>query len=130
MNDAITNRTSDGRFGKGNAGGPGNPHAKRTERLRTALLRSVTPQAIERIVNRLLELVENGSGQEAVAAAKLLLDRTMGKPKIEVEVRRDTHLTLEQRRTILLQSLGVDDEPLRFGIKQLPGGEAGTPPPP
>ena len=44
-----------GRFGPGNAGGPGNPHARKVAQLRTALLRSVKASDLRagaRAVNR------------------------------------------------------------------------------
>jgi hypothetical protein len=40
-------RTALGRFAKGNAGGPGNPHAKRVTALREALLAAVTDADIK-----------------------------------------------------------------------------------
>ena len=65
-----------GRFAKGWRGGKGNPHARQVARLRSTLLRAVTPTALKAAVNALLREAQSGN----VAAIRELLDRTLGKP--------------------------------------------------
>ena len=71
----VTGRKSDGKFAKGNRAGRGNPHAKRTQRLRTALLSACRPADIKAVVEALIEKAKSGD----VPSAKLLLDRCLGK---------------------------------------------------
>jgi hypothetical protein len=75
-------RGKNGRFLKGHAGGPGNPHAQRVHRLRSALLNTVTPADIEEIIRKLVAMAKEGD----IAATKELLDRTLGKPVTAVEL--------------------------------------------
>ena len=69
-------RSKNGRFGKGNAGGPGNPFAAKVAKLRSALLDSVTQTDFKAIVKGLVTRAKNGD----VVAAKVLFERTLGKP--------------------------------------------------
>lgn len=69
-------RDGKGRFAKGNPGGPGNPHAIAVAKLREALLKAVTPDAIQRIITKLIAQAEAGD----TASAKILLDRVLGPP--------------------------------------------------
>ena len=68
-------RSSSGKFAAGNRFGKGNPHARRVQQLRTAILDAVTPDDVKAIVAGLIEAAKSGD----VAAAKLLLDRCLGK---------------------------------------------------
>jgi hypothetical protein len=69
-------RDANGRFAKGNPGGPGNPFARRVAELREAALSAITPEEVTAIVSKLKELALAGD----VAAAKVLLAYTLGKP--------------------------------------------------
>lgn len=69
-------RDERGRFAAGNAGGPGNPLGGKVAKLRAALLRSVTPAVLRRIVGALVSKAERGD----TAAAKLVLAYTLGRP--------------------------------------------------
>ncbi len=69
-------RDQAGRFGRGNKCGQGNPSNKRVQRLRAALLRSVTPAILTEILVKLIEEARGGD----VTAAREILDRTLGKP--------------------------------------------------
>jgi len=64
-----------GRFAPGNAGGPGNPHAKQVGALRSAMLRAVTEEDMEAILGKLVTLARSGN----VPAAKEVLDRCLGR---------------------------------------------------
>lgn len=74
-------RDSGERFAKGNAGGPGNPHARQVGGLRKALLDAITPEDITAVIQRLLTEAKAGN----IAAIKEVLDRTLGKP-VEVDL--------------------------------------------
>jgi len=64
-----------GKFAPGNRLGRGNPHAQRVNRLRTALLKTVTPEDMREITAKLVELSKAGD----LDAAELLLDRVFGR---------------------------------------------------
>ena len=74
-------RSSGGRFAPGNRGGPGNPHAKRVARLRSALFKAVTPADLRDVVAALLASAKGGD----VPAAKELLQRLLG-PPVELDL--------------------------------------------
>jgi hypothetical protein len=78
---AATGRESNGRFAKGNAGGPGNPHARQVAALRRTLLQLVTEDEIIAIAKALLEQAKRGN----VSAAKLLFAYTLGQPAKAVD---------------------------------------------
>ncbi|HZY84030.1 MAG TPA: hypothetical protein VFE78_04325 [Gemmataceae bacterium] len=74
-------RAAGGRFGKGNAGGPGNPFARQVAALRRTLLASVTEEDVEAVARELVRRAKDGD----LAAAKLLLSYTLGKPAAAVD---------------------------------------------
>ena len=65
-----------GRFAKGNPGGPGNPFARQVAALRKVIMNRVTEQDLLAITEALLAKAKEGS----VGAAKLLLAYAIGKP--------------------------------------------------
>jgi hypothetical protein len=69
-------RDADGRFAKGNPGGPGNPYARQVAALRREALAAVTPDDIHAIIAKMIELARAGD----VAAAKLVLGYAVGRP--------------------------------------------------
>ncbi|MCI0655618.1 MAG: hypothetical protein L0170_00925 [Acidobacteria bacterium] len=73
--NGLNGRDSSGRFLPGNAGGPGNPYAKRIAALRTAMLEAVSEDDMRAILERLVDLAKSGS----VPAAKEMLDRCLGR---------------------------------------------------
>ena len=68
-------RGTDGRFLPGNPGGPGNPHVKRVNKLRTALFAAVTEEDVKDITEKLVAAAKAGD----TVAAREVLDRTIGK---------------------------------------------------
>ena len=74
-------RQPDGKFAKGNRAGQGNPHAKRAQQLRSAVLAAVKPSEIKAVVLKLVELAKGGD----TVAAKLLFDRVLGKSSVAVD---------------------------------------------
>ena len=69
-------RDNRGRFGAGNKLAKGNPLNKRTQQIRAALLRAVTPTDIREAAKRIVEQARNGD----LRAFSELLDRTLGRP--------------------------------------------------
>ncbi len=74
-------RDCHGRFAEGNAGGPGNPFARQVAALRCALLDAVSEQDLADVAQAMLRRAKEGN----VAAAKLLLSYTLGKPAAPVD---------------------------------------------
>lgn len=70
-------RASNGRFVPGYKGGPGNPHAAQVSKLRSAMLRAVSEEDIQGIVQKLVELARDGN----VRAAQEVLSRCLGRPE-------------------------------------------------
>lgn len=78
MNAPSTNgdngRTAAGRFAPGNAGGPGNPFARRVASLRRAMLDAVSEADMAAIAAALVDKAKAGD----VAAVKVLLPYLVG----------------------------------------------------
>lgn len=64
------------RFKKGNPGGPGNPHNKKLQQFRSALMKAVSSEDLQEIIQKMAKKAKGGD----VAAAKFLFDRLLGKP--------------------------------------------------
>jgi hypothetical protein len=69
-------RNGNGRFARGNAGGPGNPHGRRVAQLRSVLLGEVTDDDLRAVVRALIAQAKNGDRD----AVRELLDRLFGRP--------------------------------------------------
>lgn len=69
-------RDTRGRFAAGNAGGPGNPYAKKVAEFRRALVDAVTPEDLEAVAKALVRKAKAGE----IPAIRELLDRLLGKP--------------------------------------------------
>jgi hypothetical protein len=74
-------RDARGRFQKGNAGGPGNPFARRVAELRKVMLELVTDDELRIIVGQLMVMAKMGD----LAAIKLVLQYSLGKPAATVD---------------------------------------------
>src|SRR5438093_10115619 len=72
----YSGRTTDGRFTKGNPGGPGNPFNRQVAALRRALLARVTAEDLEEVLAVLLIKAKGGD----LAAIKMLFSYTLGNP--------------------------------------------------
>jgi hypothetical protein len=105
-----TGRNAQGRFTKGNPGGPGNPFARRTAQLRSVLCQTVTEEDIAEIARKLIAQAKAGD----VAAARLVLAYSIGQPTPAVNP--DT-LDTEEWRTYRQQTIAVDDlKRVTFGM--------------
>ena len=69
-------RDASGRFAKGNAGGLGNPFARRVSQLRSLIVEELADDDLQAIVRRMVDDAKAGDK----AAAKLLLSYAIGKP--------------------------------------------------
>jgi hypothetical protein len=94
----MNNQDEQGRFIKGNKAAVGNPNAARVARLRTALLAAVSPDDISDIIKSLVRQAKSGD----VAAAKLLLDRCIGKDENENEIPQPPDYSEVKRKFDLL----------------------------
>ena len=65
-----------GRFGRGNQFGKANPHARKAQQLRGAVMRAVTTGELRTIIKALVTAAAGGD----VAAAKVVLERSLGQP--------------------------------------------------
>jgi hypothetical protein len=70
-------RDSKGRFKPGWRGGPGNPRVRHLAEIQAAIHQAVEPRVIEGVIKRLAKLALEGD----VAAAKVFLDRVVGRPR-------------------------------------------------
>ena len=73
--NGCNRRDAGGRFAKGNAGGPGNPHAQRVGQLRSMLLEAVTDDDWLAAVGKLIDDAKAGNQ----AARRELFERVLGK---------------------------------------------------
>jgi hypothetical protein len=96
-------RQSNGRFAKGNRGGPGNPFARQVAAFRACLINSVTEEDMEVIADKLVDWARDGNLQ----AIKLLFSYLLGTPKPVVEPDElDLHeMHLAHQTTLAAQAL-------------------------
>lgn len=73
---ADPDRDANGRFNKGNRGGPGNPYARQTAQLLKVIREAVSAEEISAITRKLVQMAREGD----VQAMKLLLSYVVGKP--------------------------------------------------
>lgn len=99
---AASGRDAQGKFTKGNRGGPGNPFARQTAAYRKAMRQRVTEVDIQEITAMLLFKAKTGD----LAAAKMVLTFCVGKPAETVDPDR---LDVEEWK--LMQESTVDGEP-------------------
>ncbi len=87
-------RDANGRFAKGNPGGPGNPYAKQVARIRSLIANAVSEEDLQAVIDALVAKARGGD----VTAARELFDRIAGKPAAAIDPERRE---LEQRRLSL-----------------------------
>jgi hypothetical protein len=79
--ESKNGRQADGRFAPGNAGGPGNPYARKVAEYRKALFECVSIEELGRVVAAIKKKALEGD----VAAAKLIFQYVLGKPITPVD---------------------------------------------
>ena len=72
---------ANGKFAPGNRGGPGNPYARRVSELRHIILDCLGEEELSDIIHAMIAQAKKGD----VAAARLLLQYSLGKPAAAVE---------------------------------------------
>ena len=103
-----SDRAPQGRFALGNKGGPGNPFARQVAEIRKLLLNTVPGERLAKIVLAMVEKAEAGD----VAAAKLILQYTVGKPAEAVEPDR---VEIDEHRLRTESTLSFEDWGPRVG---------------
>ncbi len=109
---ARDGREANGRFAKGNHGGPGNPFARQTAAFRRQLLEAVTPQDMEAICATLILRARAGS----VPHVKLLFSYVIGKPTDAVNPDTLDLQEMQQYR----QELGMEELTGKVGRAMTP----------
>ncbi len=110
---------ANGRFAKGNPGGPGNPHVRRQSMMRDAVASAVSFEELVEIMQKLVELAKDGDRE----AAKLVLHYTVGKPS-EFQADRRADLETESLLSTLdLQQL-LQAEPPKTAAAGVPQASA------
>jgi hypothetical protein len=74
-------RESNGRFARGNKFGPGNPFARKCAALRSALVRRMEEEHMEKLADKLVAMALEGD----LAAARLVLQYAVGRPAAAVD---------------------------------------------
>lgn len=69
-------RDAQGRFVKGNRGGPGNPYAQKATEFRQAAMSAIQPEHVAAILRKVAKRALEGD----LRAARLVLERVLGKP--------------------------------------------------
>lgn len=80
LTPSINGRGKDGKFVKGYEGGPGNPFINKVNKLRDQLFACVGTEDIREVIENLLEIAKT-KNEHTIAAARLILTYTVGKPK-------------------------------------------------
>ena len=86
---STNGRNGNGKFARGNTFGKGNPYAKKVASLKSALLQSVSPSDIKKIIKGMVKKAQEGD----TAAAKLILPYLIGQPPTNQDLEK---LTSEQ----------------------------------
>src|SRR5262245_29451624 len=114
LNDTIDGREANGRFAKGNPGGPGNPYARQTALLREAVLETMNETEIRLITQKLLTLALQGD----IQAFKLVLAYAIGKPEQVVNPDEVDRLEWELRQRLSVPVDAVAEHTQRVPAKQ------------
>lgn len=84
-NGELTRDARTGRFLPGNCGGPGNPHAARVSRMRSILWEVIDEESLRQLVRQLLKRALKLDSATGNTAAKLLIDRVIGRSPLDAE---------------------------------------------
>jgi hypothetical protein len=93
---------SNGRFARGNKGGPGNPFARRTAELRALFQDEMSDNDLRGLARAMIDRAKKGD----VAAAKLTLHYALGKPAAAVEPDR---VDIEEHRLRMESAVPITD---------------------
>jgi hypothetical protein len=101
--NGSNHRHLNGRFLKGNPGGPGNPYAKKIAALRGAMLSVVTEKDMKSICTTLVGLAKQGD----VAAAKFVFGYVLGPSGVAVASDEEDE-TARQKQEIVMRLSGEE----------------------
>jgi hypothetical protein len=93
-------RGPDGKFVKGNKGGPGNPFARKIAAMRRAFFDAVTEEDLATIAQAMIEKAKAGD----VAAARLVVQYTLGRPAEAVDPDRLDEMEWQQWQRELVEA--------------------------
>jgi hypothetical protein len=105
------------RFAKGSVRYAGQSKgARRRYAWEKAFAKVITRGKFEKVVEAMLRVAQNDEHPSQVIAQKAILDRCLGKAKQTIDIHEHTTLTIEEKRTRVLQLLGVlpEDATLKF----------------
>jgi hypothetical protein len=117
----ANDRQSNGRFAKGNRGGPGNPFARQVAAFRACLINSVTEDDMKAIVYKLVDRARFGSLQ----ATKLLFSYLLGTPKPVVEPDELDLQEMHLAHQAALAAAALQEAAPANGTPPTPDGQAG-----
>jgi hypothetical protein len=87
-------RGPNGRFCKGNGGGPGNPYARQVAAMRQEFIKAVTAEDMAAIARAMIDKAKEGDA----AAARIVLQYTLGRPAETVDPDRGDEMEWQQWR--------------------------------
>ncbi len=124
LNDATNakGRDANGRFAKGNPGGPGNPYTRQTALLRQVVLDELNEVEVRIIVQRLKARAVGGD----VQAIKLVLAYAVGKPENAVNPDEVDRLEWELRQRLAVPAGEVERLAERVPARQANAVAAAT----
>ena len=102
-------RAANGRFAKGNPGGPGNPFARQVAAMRQAFFVAVTTEDIAVIARAMIDKAKEGD----VAAARIVLQYTLGRPAATVDPDRLDEMEWEQWQR---ENVSTDSDKVWMGM--------------
>jgi hypothetical protein len=103
---------------------PAGGRNKLIDRARKAFTRGVDSSDIEKIARRMVGIaLDDPDGRLALEAAKFIFNYRIGRPKQEIDINETSTLTFEERKTLVLEMLSVDedDATLRFSKTESTG---------
>ncbi len=106
---SATGRGANGRFAKGNPGGPGNPFARQVAAFRQEFMAAATKEDIAAIARAMIEKAKEGD----CAAARIVLQYTLGKPAPTVDPDRLDEMEWEQWQR---ENIGTDSDKVWMGM--------------
>ena len=111
-----TGRDERGRFAKGNPGGPGNPLAQKATEMRQAAMDAIGPEHVGAILRKVARKALEGD----LRAARIVLDRVLGRPREEADIAAPIDIKLPDLRTAAVISSGGEPHPANrsLGRKQ------------
>lgn len=100
-------RNKKGKFTKGNKGGPGNPYIRQQREWAKRFYRAITPEDFSDVMDALIAQAKAGEKWAVIE----VLNRTLGKPKEQIDLSVKGTISIEQRVQGFLSALGISQAP-------------------